>query len=105
MAHLGVVSHKGYFEGPNRRLIQLNYPLSASEQMQFNTVEAVMGGEEFAEDTWLSFQSSYPHKTHLLAENPFYLKQTQLGVGYFRNLQSPHLDYWAVYFVNIDEKP
>lgn len=61
-----------------------------------------MGGDEYANEVWLTFKTSYGHKIHLLAEHPFYENQTQLGVGYYRNLQSPHLDYWAVYFVNIE---
>ncbi len=102
MALTGRVSHKGSFSGPNQRLIHYSYPLANSEHELFNTVEAIMGGEEDETEVWLSFQASYPHKIHLLAEHAFYTKQTQLGVGYYQNKQSPHIDYWAVYFVKQD---
>ncbi len=103
MAVAGEVSHKGRFDGPNNRLAFYGVRLPSDERLQFNTVEAVAGGEEFADDVWLSFQTSYPHRTHLLAEHDFYLGQTELGVGYARNLRSPHLDYWVVYFAKLSK--
>lgn len=92
------VTHQDVFGGPNKRLAQLGFKLSAEEQEPFNTVEAILGGYEYPDEVWISFQSSFPHKRHLLGEHPYFKKQSQLGVGYFKKKQSSSLYYWVVYF-------
>ncbi len=104
MAESGKVSHKGVDGGPNEKLIKAGYPLPKEEIERFNSVEAILGGESEAEDTWLTLQASFLHKTHLLGENPYYLNQTELGVAHYYKWRSPHIDYWVIYFAPIDKK-
>lgn len=103
MAFNDEVTHQDEFGGPNKRLIQLGFKLSAEEQELFNTVEAILGGYEYPDEVWISFQSSFPHKRHLLGEHPYFKKQSQLGVGYFKKKQSSSLYYWVVYFAKESE--
>lgn len=102
MAEQGEVSHQGTKFGPNERLLQSGYRLTINEKEQYNSVEALLGGEEDAEETLFKFKMSYGHKIHLLGEHPFYLNQTQLGVGYHQKWHSPHIDYWVVYFAETE---
>ena len=62
-----------------------------------NQVEAIAGGYETAEDVWLAFKKSEGHRTHLLGEHPFYLEQDEIGVGFYKEWYSPHVEYWVDY--------
>lgn len=62
-----------------------------------NQVESVLGGMQTAQETYSLFMTSEDHKKHLLGENGFYQKQTQVGVGYYFDRKKKHMDYWVVY--------
>jgi hypothetical protein len=90
---------------PNRRLIEAGYPLSKIYPRALeNNVEAVAGGMKYAEKVWQIFKSSDDHRMHLLAEHEFYRLQNEIGVGYYKNPNSPHVEYWAVYMAHREEK-
>jgi hypothetical protein len=40
-----------------------------------NNIESASAGRASREDTWDSWMGSPPHKAHLLAEDPFYVRQ------------------------------
>lgn len=98
MAERGQVSHIYGVMAPNRRLRQAGYTLPSSYPGSIhNQVEAVSGGYATAADALQAFLDSRPHRTHLLAEHPFYAEQDEIAVGYARNPDSEHVDYWVVF--------
>jgi hypothetical protein len=98
MAARGHVSHIYGVMAPNRRLRQAGYRLPQSYPGTFhNQVEAVSGGFSTAAEALQAFLDSRPHRIHLLAEHPFYAEQDEIAVGYARNPDSEHIDYWAVF--------
>jgi uncharacterized protein YkwD len=98
MAARGQVSHIYGVMAPNRRLRQAGYRLPLSYPGMFhNQVEAVSGGFSTAAEALQAFLDSRPHRTHLLAEHPFYAEQDEIAVGYARNPDSEHIDYWVVF--------
>lgn len=98
MALRGHVSHIYGVMAPNRRLRQAGYRLPLSYPGMFhNQVEAVSGGFSTAAEALQAFLDSRPHRTHLLAEHPFYAEQDEIAVGYARNPSTEHVDYWVVF--------
>lgn len=98
MAREGRVSHYGEGGAPDFRLKKAGYPLSLpTAAVGSNHVESIMGGVVYAEDALDSFRNSYAHRIHLFAEHPFYLEQSEIGVGYAEEWNSPHVNYWVVY--------
>ncbi len=98
MARRGQVSHHYGVVSPNKRLRKAGYRLPTSYPRMFdNQVEALAGGYATAEHALQAFLDSPPHRTHLLAENAFYAEQDEIGVGFARNPDSNHVDYWVVY--------
>lgn len=98
MAARGQVSHIYGVMAPNRRLRQAGYTLPSSYPGSIhNQVEAVSGGYATAADALQAFLDSRPHRTHLLAEHPFYAEQDEIAVGYARNPSTEHVDYWVVF--------
>lgn len=98
MAARGIVNHYVGGLGANQRLKALGYQLPAFYSGTFgNQVEAVAGGYSSAEAVWEAFKSSSRHRSHLLGELPFYQEQIHLGVGFYYDWSSPHVEYWAVY--------
>jgi len=103
MAELGRVSHIGKHPA-NRRLTEEGYPLSKIyPRFLENNVEAIAGGISKPETMWKEFKNSAGHRTHLLAEHEFYLLQDDLGVGYYFNENTKHIQYWVVYFAHKNE--
>lgn len=88
MATNGRVRHKA----SNKRLIDAGYPLSRIYPRLFeNNVEAIAGGISTAEQMWKDFKKSDSHRTHLLAEHEFYRLQNEIGAGFFKDINSPHI--------------
>ena len=98
MAKTGKVSHDGPGGTPNTRLIEAGYVLDIPPDVVGNNfVESVMGGTPHAEEVLDYFSSSFVHRIHIFGEHPFYLEQSEIGVGYAQEWFSPHVDYWVVY--------
>ncbi len=106
MALSGRVVHFGVdSKASNRRLIDAGYPLSSIYPRFFeNNVEAIAGGISEPEAMWISFKKSDSHRLHLLAEHEFYQLQDEIGVGFFSDKKSPHVEYWVVYVAHQQEK-
>jgi uncharacterized protein YkwD len=102
MASRGLVSH--FLGGsPNSRIRDagLVLPDYYGDAMS-NQVEALAGGYITAEDVWYALQTSTSHRQHLLAEVPFYQEQDQIGVGFYKDYSTPHVEYWAVYLTKLE---
>ncbi|WP_333608931.1 CAP domain-containing protein [Arsukibacterium sp.] len=98
MAQAGIVNHYIGGLGANQRLRMLGYNLPAFYSGTIgNQVEAVAGGYSTAEEAWDAFKHSPTHRSHLLAELPFYQQQIHIGVGFYYKWSSPHVEYWAIY--------
>ncbi|MDX1539497.1 CAP domain-containing protein [Arsukibacterium sp.] len=98
MAKGGKVNHYIGGLGANERLRMLGYQLPPFYSGTIgNQVEAVAGGYSTAEEAWRVFKTSAGHRSHLLGELPFYLQQNHIGVGFYYEWSSPHVEYWAVY--------
>ena len=44
-------------------------------------------------ESWLTTA----HRQHLLGELDFYREQQYIGVGFFKDNSTPHVEYWTVY--------
>ena len=62
-----------------------------------NQVEAVAGGYPTPSSVWKAFKQSTAHRQHLLGELDFYREQQYIGVGFFKDNSTPHVEYWTVY--------
>jgi uncharacterized protein YkwD len=98
MARRNQVTHDLGVVPPNRRLRKAGYRLPTRYPGMFsNQVETVGGGLPTPELALVAFLDSPGHRTHLLAEQAFYVEQDEIGVGYARNPDSSHIHYWVVY--------
>lgn len=105
MAELGQVAHLGR-SAANARLARAGYPLAGIyPRLLENNVEAIAGGIAEPAAVWAAFKASEAHRSHLLGAHEFYRLQDEIGVGYFRDPASPHVDYWVVYIAHRGDDP
>ena len=101
MAERGLVSH--FLGGsPNTRIRNagLTLPEYYGDAMS-NQVEALAGGYITADDVWYALKTSTSHRQHLLAELPFYQEQDQIGIAFYKDYSTPHVEYWAIYLTKL----
>ena len=101
MAQRGLVSH--FLGGsPNTRIRNagLTLPEYYGDAMS-NQVEALAGGYKTADDVWYALKTSTSHRQHLLGELPFYQEQDQIGIAFFKDYSTPHVEYWAIYLTKL----
>lgn len=101
MAERGLVSH--FLGGsPNTRIRNagLTLPEYYGDAMS-NQVEALAGGYITADDVWYALKTSTSHRQHLLGELPFYEEQDQIGIAFYKDYSTPHVEYWAVYLTKL----
>lgn len=98
MADFGLVMHN-LGGSPNSNLSKANYKLPDYYGTDFNSnqVEAIAGGYSEALEVWNAFKRSDAHRTHLLGDHEFYLEQDEIGVAFFADNESRHIEYWVVY--------
>jgi uncharacterized protein YkwD len=98
------MAERGYFshtnpdgDGPNILVREAGYPLPDwySSNQNSNNVESIGGGYETAAAVWDGWLHSPAHRTHVLAEQPFYAEQEAFGVGYYTDPNSPLKSYWV----------
>jgi uncharacterized protein YkwD len=99
MAQRGYFSHvtpEGY--GSNYLVRQAGYVLPSyySTALDANNIESIAAGNATAAATWQQWLGSTAHRTQLLGLDPFYAEQTQYGIGYAYNPNSPFQYYWVV---------
>ena len=61
-----------------------------------NFIESIAAGYSAPADTWVDWMNSPPHRTHILALDPFYQNQTSYGVGYAYSAISTYHHYWVI---------
>ena len=61
-----------------------------------NYIESIAAGYAAPADTWVDWMNSPPHRTHILAIDPFYQNQTSYGVGYAYSAHSTYHHYWVI---------
>ena len=71
-------------------------PSAWGTELTNNYIESIAAGFSDAADTWADWMDSAPHRTHLLAQIPFYQNQTSYGVGYAYSATSTYKHYWVV---------
>lgn len=105
MAEFGLVIHN-IGGSPNSHLITAGYKLPEYYGGEFNSnqVEAIAGGYSTAIEVWDAFKRSEVHRAHLLGEHEFYEEQDEIGVGFVKKWESPHVEYWVVYLTKGFEK-
>jgi len=104
MADRGLVSH--FLGGsPNTRIRNagLTLPEYYGDAMS-NQVEALAGGYITADDVWYALKTSTSHRQHLLGELPFYEEQDQIGIGFYKDYSTPHVEYWAIYLTKLADE-
>lgn len=98
LAEEGRISHFTNGLAPNLRLRQAGYPLPREyPHGGANQVEAIAGGYAGPEEVWEAFKRSERHRAHLLGEHDFFREQDEIGVGFHRLRESPHVEYWVVF--------
>lgn len=98
LAEEGRISHFTNGLSPNLRLRQSGYPLPPEyPRGGANQVEAIAGGYGGPEEVWAAFKRSERHRSHLLGEHAFFREQDEIGVGFHRLRDSPHVEYWVVF--------
>lgn len=97
------MARRGYFDhtnpdglGPNAMVLAAGYVLPKYYPQDGNNIESIAGGTQTVEETWNALINSPSHRTHLLAENKFYQRQTDFGVGYVYNRNSTYQHYWVI---------
>lgn len=99
------MARRGYFdhvnpdgEGPNHLATVAGYQLAAiyGRARNGNNIESIGAGAATAQEAWELWMNSPGHKTHLLGLESFYQDQTEYGVGYAADPESPYRHYWVV---------
>ena len=99
MARRRYVSHVNpEGQGPNHLMRAAGYSLPASwgAHLRDNFVESIGAGYGTPEQAWAGWMKSSHHRSHLLAENSFYRNQTNYGIGYYSDPESPYRTYWVI---------
>lgn len=97
MADFGMVRHN-LGGSPNGRLREIGFPLPHYYSgLMGNQVEAIAGGYSTPNSVWKAFKHSTTHRQHLLGELDFYREQRYIGVGFYKDYSTPHVEYWTVY--------
>lgn len=99
MAHYWWEGHTDpHGEGPNDMVRRYGYKLpSYYGKGAANNIESIgYGGTGNLESMWNTFLSSPGHRTHILGLDPFYAKQTNIGVGYYHLEDSRQKHYWCI---------
>jgi len=85
----------------NKRLVEAGYPLAEIYPLLFeNNVEAIAAGISDPLIMWQEFKGSDVHRIHLLGQHEFYCLQNEIGVGFFYDTKTPHVEYWVIYIAH-----
>ncbi len=99
------MANRGYFDhvnpdgaGPNSLLRSAGYPLPDyyDQSAPGNNVESIAAGFATADATWEGWVNSPHHRSHVLAEEPFFTEQTEYGIGYYYDPNSYYHHYWVI---------
>ena len=90
------VNPDGY--GPNYLVQQAGYTLPAwwGSSPTANYIESIAAGHTSPAAVYTGWMNSPPHRTHILALDPFYTNQTSYGVGYAYIASGNYHHYWVI---------
>ncbi len=82
--------------GPNYLVTQAGYVLPDyyPKEADSNNIESIAAGYPTAAEAWQGWLNSPPHRTHVLAELPFFAAQVEYGIGYASG--GPYGHYWVL---------
>lgn len=83
--------------GPNHSARVAGYALPTwyNNNKDGNNIESIAAGYPTAEAVWNAWLNSPGHCTHILAESSFWADQTNYGIGYYYDANSPYQHYWV----------
>jgi len=83
--------------GPNYKTRAAGYDLPTwySTSIEGNNIESIAAGYATPEAAWNAWLNSAGHRTHVLAESSFWADQTNYGIGYYYDANSPYRHYWV----------
>ncbi len=97
------MARRGYFDHtnpdgltPNRLVLNAGYVLPKYYPQDGNTIESIAGGTTTPAETWRALMDSPGHRMHIVAEDSFYAKQVDFGVGYVYVPNSQYKHYWVI---------
>jgi uncharacterized protein YkwD len=99
------MADRGYFDhvspdgvGPNSLVRSAGYALPDyyDQSPSGNNVESIAAGFDTAQATWEGWLNSPHHRSHVLAEEPFFAEQTEYGIGYYYDPESYYHHYWVI---------
>ena len=99
------MAERGYFDhvnpdgtGPNSLVRSAGYRLPAyyDQSAAGNNVESIAAGFSMADAAWIGWMNSPHHRSHALAEEPFFVDQTDYGIGYYYDPDSYYHHYWVL---------
>lgn len=105
------MAQRNYFDhvnpdgvGPNLLVQQAGrlLPASYSQDPWGNNIESIAAGFDTAEGAWEGWLNSEHHRPHVLGEDPFFVQQTEYGVGYYYDPNSVYHHYWVVLTAHAD---
>jgi uncharacterized protein YkwD len=83
--------------GPNDFLRRRGFPLPGSyPNGRANTVEAIVGGYSDPREVWEELLGSAVHRPQVRGEEATFLEQDLFGIGYFKDWDTPQVDFWVV---------
>lgn len=98
------MAQRSYFDhtnpdgfGPNFLVKQAGYELPNwyGSAPDANNIESIAAGYTTPEAVWDAWLNSSGHRVHVLAESAFWQDQTNYGIGYYYDANSPYRHYWV----------
>ncbi|MFN8440668.1 MAG: CAP domain-containing protein [Caldilineaceae bacterium] len=100
-AHAIDMATRGYFSsinpegvGPNSRVRQAGYHLPDyyNATPTGNNIESIAAGYASADGVW----EALAHNSQILGGEQFWAAQTEFGIAYYHDPNSPFADYWVI---------
>ncbi|NJL06540.1 MAG: hypothetical protein HC911_16875 [Chloroflexaceae bacterium] len=83
--------------GPNELVRRGGYPLTSGYDptITANNIQSIGRGGTL-EQMWPLWMNSDSHRLHLIGDGPFWIAQTDYGIGYYYDPNSPSQHYWVI---------
>ncbi len=83
--------------GPNELVRRGGYPLISSydPSLTANNIQSIGRGGTL-EQMWPLWMNSASHRLHLIGDGPFWIAQTDYGIGYYYDPNSRSQHYWVI---------
>lgn len=83
--------------GPNELVRRGGYPLTSGYDptITANNIQSIGRGGPL-DQTWPLWMTSDSHRKHLIGDGPFWIAQTDYGIGYYYDPNSRSQYYWVI---------